>query len=324
MDNLAKIAIQNGGSIYPLLIDSQNTNGTGLTNPSIFVYKNKFLINLRHVEYTLYHSEKKKYCHPWGPLQYLHKENDLTLRTNNYLCHLDDNFNISSYSKVDTSKLDVSPLWEFIGLEDARIIEWNNKLYLSGVRRDTTTNGQGRMELSEIIEDNGVFKEITRIRLPSPGANDGYCEKNWMPIIDMPFHYVKWSNPTEIVKVSLDPVGCETVFMGQYQNYSYDFRGGSQVIPYKDGHIACAHRVNLYNSQVGRKDGKYEHLFLYWDKDWNMKWSDPFTFLNAEIEFCCGMTIQNNQAYITFGFQDNSSFLLKFPTDIIDKTLCLN
>ena len=55
-----------------------------------------------------------------------------------------------------------------------------------------------------------------------------------------------------------------------------------------------------------------------------MKWSDPFTFLNAEIEFCCGMTIQNDQAYITFGFQDNSAFLLRCPIDIIDKILCLN
>lgn len=320
MDNLANIAIQNGGSIYPLLIDSQNTNGTGLTNPSIFVYKNKFLVNLRHVEYTLYHSEKKKYCHPWGPLQYLHKENDFTLRTNNFLCYLDDSFNISSYSKVDTSKLDVPPLWEFIGLEDARIIEWDNKLYLSGVRRDTTTNGQGRMELSEIIEDNGVFKEITRTRLPAPGTNESYCEKNWMPIIDMPYCFVKWSNPTEIVKVCPDGTCCETIFMGNYIPYSHDFRGGSQVLPYKDGYIALVHRVNLYNSPSGRKDGKYEHLFLYWDKNWNIKYSQAFTFLNGEIEFCCGMLIKNDTFYITFGFQDNSSFLLTCNKNTVENT----
>lgn len=324
MENLAKLAILDGGSIYPLLIPSNLTGGTGLTNPSIFLHNNKLYVNLRHVEYTLYHSEKKKYCHPWGPLQYLHRENDLTLRTNNYLCILNNNFDIEKYSKIDTSLLDSSPLWEFIGLEDARIVVWNNKFYLTGVRRDTTTNGQGRMELSEIIEDNGIFKEISRHRIPAPGLNDSYCEKNWMPILDMPFHYVKWSNPIEIVKVTLDPLVCETVFIGEYQNYSHDFRGGSQVIPYKDGHIACAHRVNLYNSQIGRKDGKYEHIFLYWDKTWNLKWSQSFTFLNGEIEFCCGMIIKNDQAYITFGFQDNSSFLLKCSTNIIDDILWLN
>lgn len=318
MDNLAKLAIESGGSIHPLLIDSNNTGGTGLTNPSIFLYNNKLLINLRHVEYTLYHSEKKKYCHPWGPLQYLHKENDLTLRTNNYLCVLNNNFDIDYYSKVDTSKLDSPPLWEFIGLEDARIVEWDNKLYLSGVRRDTTTNGQGRMELSEIIEEDRIFKEVSRHRIPAPGPNDSYCEKNWMPITDMSFHYVKWCNPTEIVRVSLDPLACETVYLGQHQNYSHDFRGGSQVISYKDGHIACVHRVNLYNNESGRKDGKYEHLFLYWDNNWNLKWTKPFTFLNGEIEFCCGMTLVDDNFYITFGFQDNSSFLLICPKDTIE------
>lgn len=329
MDNLAKIALQNGGSIHPLIIDSSYTNGTGLTNPSILIDNGNILVNLRHVEYTLYHSEKKKYCHPWGPLVYLHRENDWTLRTNNYLCVLDSSFNIQNYLPVDMSLHDKKPLWEFIGLEDARLVKWNNKLFLSGVRRDTTTDGQGRMELSQVVYKDDSFKEIERYRIPAPGANDSYCEKNWMPILDIPFHYVKWSNPIEIVKVSsLDNnrgvAASDTVFLGEYKEYPYDFRGGSQVLQYKDGHIALVHRVNLYKSIVDRKDGKYEHVFLYWDKNWNLKWSEPFTFLNGEIEFSCGMAINKDKFLITFGFQDNSSFLLACPELIIEKMLCLN
>ena len=54
-----------------------------------------------------------------------------------------------NYHKIDTSKLDVTPIWKFIGLEDGRIVNWDDKYYAIGVRRDTTTNGQGRMEFSE-------------------------------------------------------------------------------------------------------------------------------------------------------------------------------
>lgn len=324
MDNFCKYVVKNGGSLYPILIDSKYTNGTGLTNPSIYIDNNEILVNLRHVEYTLYHAEKSKYCHPWGPLQYLHPENDLKLRTNNYLCTIDDtNYTVKRYSKVDTSQLDVTPLWEFIGLEDGRIIKWNNKLYLSGVRRDTTTNGQGRMELSEIVQnDNGEWKEISRFRIPAPGNNDSYCEKNWMPILDMPYHYVKWCNPTEVVKADIENKTCETVYMGQYVPGYYDFRGGSQVIPFGEYRIALTHQVDLFNNHNGRKNAKYRHRFVVWDKQWNIiKYGEPFDFIGGEIEFSCGMCAYNDNLLITFGYQDNSAFLIKIPKTIFQELI---
>jgi len=54
MQNLVKQVIQSGGSISPLIIPSDLTNGTGLMNPSIYVDKDKLILNLRHVNYTLY------------------------------------------------------------------------------------------------------------------------------------------------------------------------------------------------------------------------------------------------------------------------------
>ena len=173
-------------------------------NPSIFIDGDKILVNVRHINYILYLSEKGKFHHEWGPLQYLHPETDLTLTTYNYLCELNEDLDLVSHTKIDTSLFDVKPLWEFIGLEDCRLFKWNNKLYLCGVRRDTTPNGQGRMELSEISYRNGKAVEISRRRIPAPGADNSYCEKNWMPILDMPYHFVKWCNPTEIVKVDVE------------------------------------------------------------------------------------------------------------------------
>jgi hypothetical protein len=88
-----KKIIESGGSIHPLLIDSNLTGGTGVMNPSIFVDGDHLLVNIRHVGYTLYHTEKKIYHHPWGPVQYLHPEDDMHLRTTNYLSELDAELN---------------------------------------------------------------------------------------------------------------------------------------------------------------------------------------------------------------------------------------
>ena len=57
--------------------------------------------------------------------------------------------------------------------------------------------------------------------------------KNWMPIEDLPYHYVKWSNPAEIVKIDPDNNTCTTVHLGTTVNLPRDVRGGSQVIAWE-------------------------------------------------------------------------------------------
>ena len=323
MDSLAKIAIQNGGSIYPLIIPASETNGTGIMNPSILYWKNKWIVNLRHVNYTFYHSEAKLFQHAWGPLTYVHPENDMHLRTNNFYLELDDNFNISRFNKVDTTLFDTyEPLWDFVGLEDARLVEWDDKLYMTGVRRDTTTNGQGRMELSEIIVDNNDVKEISRVRIQPPRDPNSYCEKNWMPVLDKPYTYIKWTNPTEVVEVNKDTGESKTIFDGHYIESYSDFRGGSQVIPYKDYYIAIVHEVISVSHNIGRKDAVYRHRFVLWNKNFQLiKYSEAFSIMGGHVEFATGMAIQDDDFLITFGFQDNAAYLLKIPVKNINNLL---
>lgn len=316
--------LKSGGMIKPLIIPSESNNQTGLFNPTVLVEDSgEIIVNIRHCQYTIYHSEKKKFEHEYGPLVYLHPENDLTLTTTNYFCNLDDNLDIVNYKAIDTKELDVPPLWEFIGLEDVRLVKWDNKLFASGVRRDTTPNGVGRMELSCIQEDEqNNIKEISRFRIPTPGDDSSYCEKNWMPILDQPYHYVKWCNPTEIVQVDPDTKTCVTIKTGQPVSYNQDLRGGSQVIPYKDGYLALVHVVNLFTSEAGRKDGIYRHVFVYWDKNFDLiKISKQFNFMGADIEFCAGMAIKDGSMLITFGFQDNAAYIVKSPMSVIEEYL---
>ena len=324
MKNFVNQIAEEGGTIHPLLFPSDYLKGPGLTNPSVFVDRNnKILVNIRNISYTLYHAEKKKYEHHWGPLVYIHPENDCHLRTNNVLCGYDDDMKMKTYCRIDTSELDETPLWEFVGLEDARIVRWNDKLYITGVRRDIDTIGTGRMELSELqIDDDGV-KEISRHRIPAPGPNDSYCEKNWMPIKDLPYHYVKWTNSTEVVKYDIENETCETVALQDWQDLGcMDLRGGSQVLKWGDGYIALTHETYLLRSDADRKDAIYRHRFVIWDKDWKIvKVSKQFSFLEGSIEFAVGMDYYKDDILITFGFQDNAAYMLRFPKTFLERFL---
>lgn len=323
--SFAKFSLNYGATIHPLIIPPELNNGLGLMNPSILIHNNKILVNLRAVNYTFYHSEEKLFQHQWGPLTYVHPENDMHLRTDNYYLELNEDFSIGRINKIDTSTFDTyEPLWEFVGLEDGRLVFWDNKLYLTGVRRDTTTNGQGRMELSELEVGDDYVKEISRYRIPTPFNIDSYCEKNWMPILDMPFHYIKWADPTEFVKVDEKNDICEEL-VKKTDRIVNDFtgdgglRGGSQVIPWGDNYIAITHEVDLFKSEVGRKDAVYRHRFIVWDKNWNIiKYSKSFSFMDGHVEFCVGMAEYKGDFLITYGFQDNAAYLLRVPQKAIE------
>lgn len=319
MQSLAQFALERGGDIFPLLIPSNETGGTGLMNPSILNLDGKIFVNIRHVNYTFYHTEKKLFNHPFGPLTYLHPENDMHLRTWNWITELDDDFNQVRTHKIDTSAFPEAERWDFIGLEDARLVNWEGKIYTTGVRRDLDDIGTGRMELCEIeINDNSVV-EKSRFRIPPPKDPNSYCEKNWMPIEDQPFAYIKWSNPVE--RVIVDPITetSETTHHTEHQPIPRDLRGGTQVVPMGDGrYFALTHEVDLFNDDAGRKDGVYRHRAVVYDKNWNLiHWTEDFSIMDAQVEFAIGMCKKNEDFLITFGYQDNAAMLLKIPQEVL-------
>ena len=322
MKTFAQVAFDKGGSIHPLIIDAKYTDGLGLMNPSIYNDNGKLLVNLRSVNYTFYHSEEKLFQHPYGPLTYVHPENDIHLRTWNYYLELNDNYEIEKYYKVDTSAFPDKELWDFVGLEDARIFRWNKKLYMSGVRRDEDSIGTGRMELCEIVVESDTVKQISQVRIQPPLDPNSYCEKNWMPILDKPYHYIKWCNPTEVVKINPKTGTSKQVFIGEENLIGGYPRGGSQVISWKGGYVAIIHEVDLFKSEVDRKDAIYYHRILFWDKNFNLlKSSNKFSIMGGHVEFCVGLAIHKENMIMTFGFQDNAAYLLKFDESVLEELL---
>ena len=318
---LIREILQQEGKIIPLLGDGLHTaEYPSLMNPSIFVDQEKIYCNIRNTNYILYHSEyTKEYASIWGPLSYLHPEDDRTLRTQNIMCSLDPKTLIPiSSTVIQTEHHDKPPNWDFIGLEDCRLVKWNGRLYVSGVRRDIKPNGEGRMELCEIQLLEGKWVEVSRIRIIPP--EDTYCEKNWMPVLDLPYHYVRWTNPLQVVKIEVPK---ERGFIGLIRSNAVDtkpqqdtieYRGGSQVLRLGEYRICITHEVDLHLTDVGKKNGIYLHRFLIWDLEWNLAWkSSAFNFMDAEVEFCCGMAVCDSNLLISFGVQDNCSYIASIP-----------
>ena len=325
--NLVQKSVQKGGKLKPLIIPASVTKGTGLMNPSIFIDDDgDILCILRHINYTLYHAENnQRFPSIWGPLSYLHPEEDQRLVTANYFCRLDKNFNVINYTLIDTTKLDVKPIWTFVGEEDARLVKWEGEYYATGVRRDTTTNGQGRMELSKLEVDKEAWtaKEVSRIRIPAPIDENSYCEKNWMPILDKEYHYVKWTVPTEVVKANPNEPVCKQVSVKQGKSANADQRGGSQLIPWGDYYIAITHEVVLFKNYLKQKNGTYRHRLCVWDKEFNLIGISPqsWSFLDGQIEFCAGAAKYEDNLLITFGFQDNAAFILDVPNALVEEMI---
>ena len=320
--NLVEKAVSHGGRLAPLVIPVGLTNGTGLMNPSVFIDDDgDILVNLRHVNYTLYHSENHQHFPSrWGPLSYLHPEKDQRLVTTNYLCRLNKDLEMTHHTKVDTSQLDVEPLWTFVGLEDARLVQWEGVYYLIGVRRDTTTNGVGRMEYSRIELDKGLWSatETSRVRIPAPQPDNSYCEKNWMPILDKPFHLIKWTMPTELV-FSDTSGATQQVFIRQTPQAPADQRGSSQVIRWGNMYICITHEVNLFKNYLEQKDAIYRHRLILFDLELNfIGHSQPFSFLDARVEFCVGAAKLGDDLLISFGFQDNAAYVLQVPKPVVE------
>lgn len=328
--NLVNRALLAGGRISPLIVPADMTNGSGLMNPSVFVDDDgDVLVNIRHVNYIFYHAEdSQRFISVWGPLSYLHPEKHMVLATTNYICKLGEDLTVERVAKVDMT-LDIEPVWEFIGLEDARLVKWEGEYFLCGVRRDVVPSrtgqpGEGRMEYTKIALDKESWTatEVMRKRIPAPGPDNGYCEKNWMPVLDKPYNFVKWTMPTQLVESFPynETMTCEEVLLKETPPAPSDQRGGSHIVKWGDYYITFTHEVNLWYNYLSQKDATYRHRLIVWDSNFNFLGlsPEPLSFLDAYVEFCTGAALYKGDLLISFGYQDNAAFVLQAPKSMID------
>lgn len=314
-----------GSHIKYIPTDIHTSNWPGWCNPSIIWddANQEFKLNLRNVNHLMSNSPNI-WALEHRLLYSVVKEDGRNLKTRNWIGTCKDPFNEDFELKLIKTN-EYTPQWEFQGHEDGRLVLWNDILYSTGVRRDDNTTGRGRMELMRLERNGDGWSQARTIKISGPKQDSTYCEKNWMPIKDIPFHWMRIGNPTTICKAN-ESGDIEDVIIKPHHKCILDqwdmVRGSSQVIPWKDGHIALVHMCEMWWTANDRKVAKYIHAFIEWDKDWNIKRITPtFSFADFDIEFSCGLEWKDGIFYIPFAIHDNVPFLLMMPEDLMDRFL---
>ena len=324
MDNINKYGfinylLNNNAQIAPLELNYDDVETLASMNPSVWIKDGVGYVNIRAISYNLFNSRYREYTQGDQPLSYVCRQ-AWNLKTENYFGTIDlDTLQIKDISKVNMLYLH-EPKWDFHGLEDARILYWDDHIYLCGVRRDIKDNGEGRMELSEIENIDDEWNEISRVRIPATGDDDAYLEKNWMPVVDKPYTWLKWSSPLEWAIYDKDTNTYQTEFTG---NFNQCFRGDSQLIHIGKYYYCFVHMANVVvlNDYDNARMGNYKHYILRInDNDLTPAGIfGPFSYDNLfSFEFGCGLAYDGNKyCYLTYAENDAAAYIIKFNKDLI-------
>lgn len=319
-NGLIKFLLQNSAEIAPLEVPNLYEEQLASMNPSIWINDDgSAYINIRVVNYNMWNICSREFTQTDQPVSYVSLGADY-LATDNYFGEFDiDNLDILNLSKV--KMMEYTPLWYFIGLEDARIVNWDNKLHLCGVRRDLDTEGTGRMELSEIVKENDNWIEIKRTRIPA--SDEGaYLEKNWMPIIDKPYTWIKWCDPIEIAHYDLETGKLDVTFRNTAGVW---FRGDSHLIHINDRYYCFVHLAanKQLRPETNARISEYGHYLLEFDNDLNiLRVSESFKYHNSmNVEFGCGLANYNGYCYLTYAENDAASYIIKFDENLLTEIL---
>jgi len=239
-------------------------------------------------------------------LTYRFLDSDGVVRTRNYLVDLDP----SSLAVTEVQPLamvlghDARP-GPVVGLEDARLIELDDRWVVSATVRDR--NDAWRCEIAvATVDPSDAASEI--LVLPSPV--DDRHEKNWMPFYaDDALHFVYSLGPTVVLRVDERTGELTTVATRPAPDWTAGLRGGSQALRVDDGYVFVAHEV-----QPGPAQRDYVHRLVHLTADWQFDAVSPaFRFLGPGVEFCAGIARLDNDVVMSFGSEDRAAYLIRVP-----------
>jgi len=164
------------------------------------------------------------------------------------------------------------------------------------------------MVISEIDKDSFRFLGY---RVITPEGIPPRHEKNWMPVVKLGrLFFVYFHDPYMVLDVEGKFV------VSASKNIPSQFRGGSQLIPFLEGHLSIVHEV--VNINWSKK--VYLHRFVFYDKKLDLKRiSEPFYFLNKGIEFVAGACFEegNESFLVSFGVEDKMCKIARIDTNFI-------
>jgi hypothetical protein len=194
------------------------------------------------------------------------------------------------------------------GLEDVRIFQFQNELYMIASSKNVTNNDNIEIVMGKY---STIDKKIYNI-VPIKSPQDSGCEKNWIFIPESArllhggINFVYGWNPLAIASLSDVELNVHTYYTTP--TIFNRFRGSSNIVEYDDKFWTVAHFVKYSQPRV------YYHSVVVFNK--NMKpieYSAPFCFRQNKIEYCLGFNIDNGVACFIFSENDSSPGFITMP-----------
>lgn len=196
------------------------------------------------------------------------------------------------------------------GFVDLRLFAWQGELFAAGAGCNYRSYLEKKAPFPNHTE---VLGKLSNNKLDIITAfNSGRpTEKNWMPWIMEDELYFVYSPDLWVIlhydrqKKTLKDVG------GQKDARLLGCRGGSNMIPLGDNFIGIVHTKNVTNGER-----VYRHRIVVASRDFQiLKVSPDFSFEGENVEFCAGLSINNDNIFFSYGVFDEAAVILRMPTD---------
>ena len=263
------------------------------SSSSIIKYRNDYLINVRCTNYKL--------------IQGKYNTSQGIINTLNCLVYSDINLNIKEdkyiFKNINNPNIN-SPV---LGFEDLRLFEHNDKIYFIATQIEYSPMLNNQMVVGEYDIDNKTYKNFNYIKSPY----DKDCEKNWLPVVvnnEVNFIY-NWY-PLEIGKINEKN---ELIIINKYDTPLFFSQLRGSVVPIYDEinkvYYTLTHGVLFPDSNISNR--QYYHVLITLDINLKpLQYSPPFYFKKFNIEYCIGMTFNDNKFSFIFSQHDKDPFVI--------------
>ena len=281
--------------------------GWSLFNPTILSVGPGYLAVVRSSNYRI---EGGRYVIP--------PEDGDAIRTTNLMVILGTDFEVLSCCEI-TEPDYARNGYPVHGWEDIRLRETPAGIGVSATVRDAAGwDGRCRIATASLDADTATLSGMRVLEWDGLQPH----EKNWMPIegIDGWLYGCGHDGHTVAVRADADMPGCYGVARhAPAPHIARGFRGGSQLVPLRDGWLAVVHEVAVMEGGTRA----YEHRFVWFDGSFTLRRMSPlFAFRETRaIEFAAGLAIKDGTVVVTFGVRDAEAWLVTLPEDDVCQLL---
>ena len=291
-------------------------------------YTQNFVLNMKNYMYKLNSSSSSIIQYPYSDEKYImivrnnnyyldvngnsiisYDSNNKKIVTVNKIMILDNFYNIEKEYLLDT----IYKNTPYIGLEDVRFFNFNEKIYYIGSYYNENTKN---IEIASNIYNINDSK-LSPIGITPSFLTKNKWEKNWVFFNNNnELNVIYQWNPLYICKINYKTKKLELVKENRdVPVFFKKFRGSTNGVLYEEKTWFIVH-FSVNNS--GKQS--YKHVFVVFDKDMNLfGYSEPFKFENYMVEFCIGMTLnkKTNNFIITYSTLDKTTNLMVLPNDYV-------